>query len=224
MQIRHIKKQLLTFYLGVAAAAAAQANGIWIESAGGGLQVQYGEPAIRVLEQSPAKLDAIALTRAGAARGGALLTWRKEGGTTALTRREGGPAMPDAFVEARTPAAGDAPARHFYARHAAWPLRSADPATTLDIVPTAEPNRFAIHYKGVPLTQGTLKVIAPSLWLQVHDIDERGRVRIATPWSGLYVLDVELREAATIHRATLSFTVADGPAFVDPMPAQYRLE
>lgn len=210
--------------MATATATAAQAHGMWIESAGGGLQVQYGEPAIRVLEQSPAKLEAIALTRAEPARGGGALTWRRDGITTALTRRDGGAAAPDAFVEARVAAAGHGPARHFYARHAAWPLRSADPSTTLDIVPTAEPNRFAIHYKGAPLTKGALKVVAPSLWLQVHDIDERGRVRIATPWSGLYVLDVELHEAAVVHRATLSFTVADGPAFVDPQPAQYRVE
>lgn len=218
-----MKKRLLALAAGLLAGAAAQAHVLWLEPGpGGALRLHYGEPEIRVLEPSPGKLDAIAPTRAEAARDGASLVWQRQTDAIALSARTG--AAADAFVEAQLGAAVGDKARRYYARHATWPLRSADPETALDIVPTTEPNRFAVHYRGAPLTRGTLKVIAPSLWLQVHDIDERGLVRIATPWRGLYVLDVELREADAIHRATLSFNRPEGAAFDKPLPAQYRAE
>ena len=104
---------------------------------------------------------------------------------------------------------------------------------TLDIVPTSEPYTFAVHFNGAPLKRGTLKVIAPSLWLQVHDIDEQGLVRIHAPWRGQYVLDVDTREQRSgevagqrydsmVHRATLSFSTPEGAVFENPRPAQYR--
>lgn len=223
MEIGRMKKRLLALTAGLLAGASAQAHVLWIEpGASGALRLHYGEPEVRVLEPSPGKLDAIEPVRAEAARGGSPLVWQRRADAIALSAGAG--AVGDAFVEARLGAAGDGTPRHYYARHAAWPLRSAAPATALDIVPTAEPGRFAVHYRGAPLTRATLKVIAPSLWLQVHDIDERGLVRIATPWRGLYVLEVELREADAVHRATLSFNRLDGAAFDDPIPAQYRAE
>lgn len=209
------------------AALPAAAHNLWLEPAGdGALHLRYGEPEIRVLERSPGKLDALEPPRAQALvpGSGALLWRRAEDG---FVLRGPGPGE-DTVVEAR---AAGMPSR-YYARHAAWPLKAARPVMALDIVPTAEAGTFAVFFKGAPLTRGTLKVIAPSLWLQVHDIDERGRVRIHTPWRGLYVLDVDTREAApdsaagpqqdaVPHRATLSFTTPEGPAFERPLPAQF---
>jgi len=108
-----------------------------------------------------------------------------------------------------------------------------EPEIRFDIVPTSEPYTFAVHFNGAPLKRGTLKVIAPSLWLQVHDIDEQGLVRIHAPWRGQYVLDVDTREQRSgevagqrydsmVHRATLSFSTPEGAVFENPRPAQYR--
>jgi hypothetical protein len=223
------------------AAPLAAAHSLWIESAGADeLQAVYGEPEIRLIERSPGKLDSLALTRAQ--RGGAPvnppLIWRQQGAGFALP---GGKAATGAVVEARSTTArrsasspGGAHAL-YYARRAAWPLAPTAPAMTLDIVPTSDPNTFAVHFNGAPLKHGTMKVIAPSLWLQVHDIDEGGLVRIRTPWRGQYVLDVDTREQrageiegqrydTVVHRATLSFTTPEGPLFENPHPAQYRAD
>ncbi len=235
-------KSSLLALLAALVAPPTSAHNLWIEPTGDrGLRVLYGEPEIRLTERSPGKLDGVALTRAQRAGGAESrpLDWRRRGDGFML---EGGKDGDGALVEAHSVGArpgtgrtGDPPARHFYARHAAWPLSSTPPAMALDIVPTAQANTFAVQFNGAPLTHGTLKVIAPSLWLQVHDIDEQGRVRIHTPWRGAYVLDVETRErrageaggqdgGGAVHRATLTFTVPDGPPFEDPRPAQYRAD
>lgn len=224
-------KQILAF-AAVLATLPAAAHNLWIEPATeGGLRAFYGEPEIRVSEQSPGKLDKLSVLRVdtGATKG-AKQPWLKAADAFVLPALNAGA---DAVLEAQASTVG-AGATHaqYYARHAAWPMKAAQPAMSLDIVPTADPDLFAVFFKGAPLARGTLKVIAPSLWLQVHDIDERGLVRIHTPWRGLYVLDVEMREsrageiagqryATVLHRATLSFTKPDGPAFDRPRPAQY---
>ena len=205
----------------------AAAHNLWIEPAEeGGLRARYGEPEIRMLERSPGKLDTLVPLRAEApARRPAALDWRKAADAYLLHDTD---ALTDALVEAR----GSAGRSRYYARHAAWPLKAAQPAMALDIVPTGQADTFAVFFQGAPLTRGTLKVIAPSLWLQVHDIDGHGRVRIHTPWRGLYVLDVDVRDQpageaagprpdAVTHRMTLSFTKPEGVVFDRPLPAQF---
>lgn len=234
-------KSSLLALLGALVSPPPLAHNLWIEPTGDrGLQVLYGEPEIRLTERSPGKLDGVALTRAQRTRGAESqpLDWRRQGDGFAL---HGGKDGDGALVEAHSVVAGpgngqpgDTQARRYYARRAAWPLSPTPPAMVLDIVPTAQVNTFAVQFNGAPLTHGTLKVIAPSLWLQVHDIDEQGRVRIHTPWRGAYVLDVQTRQRAgeaggrqddgVVHRATLTFTVPDGPPFEGPRPAQYRAD
>lgn len=221
------------------AAPLAVAHNLWIEpTEGGSVQALYGEPEIRLVERSPGKLDDLLITRVEHAKSpdSQPLTWRRDSGSFVLpgAKRDAG-----TLVEARSAAvrrnaaSGVGTHARYYARRAAWPLASSTPAMTLDIVPTAEPNTFAVHFNGAPLTNGTLKVIAPNLWLQVHDIDERGLVRIHTPWRGQYVLDVEKQEQRpgelggqryddVVHRATLTFTTPNGLSFEKPLPAQYR--
>ncbi len=235
-------KPSLLALLGALASPPTLAHNLWIEPAGDrGLQVLYGEPEIRLTERSPGKLDGVALTRARRAGGAESqpLDWRRRGdGFVLHGAKDGDGALVEAHSVVARPGTGQpggTQARRYYARHAAWPLSSTPPAMALDIVPTAQANTFAVLFNGAPLTHGTLKVIAPSLWLQVHDIDEQGRVRIHTPWRGTYVLDVETRERrageaggrqddGVVHRATLTFTVPDGPPFEDPRPAQYRAD
>lgn len=234
-------KSSVVALLCVLAAPLAAAHNLWIEPGGAGeLQAVYGEPEIRLTERSPGKLDGLVLTRAQ--RGGVSqpqpLSWRQHSTGFAL---QGSKADTSAVVEVRSTKARSSASNPggtqalYYARRAAWPLAPTAPAMTLDIVPTSEPNTFAVHFNGAPLKHGTMKVIAPSLWLQVHDIDEHGLVRIRTPWSGQYVLDVDTREQRSgetsgqrydtvVHRATLSFTTPEGPLFASPHPAQYRAD
>jgi hypothetical protein len=218
----------------------ARAHSVWIEADARGAVLLYGEPELALKERSPGKLDGLEVTRAEAlgAQGSKPLAARREptgvrldagsdGATllaTAQASREDPPAM------AGHAAAEAAPAHLYYARHMAWPIRAtvAAPALTLDIVPVpGQANTFTVFFKGEPLREGTLKVMAPSLWIQVHDIDAAGRVRIQTPWRGRYVLDVEHPEPGrppgregALHRASLSFVQSAGIVFRQPLPPQ----
>lgn len=217
------------------AAPVAMAHSLWIEPDGAGApRALYGEPEIRLQECSPGKLDGLVFTAS-------------KQGTTAWSKSATGFALPDAktdaesWIEARatavlagTSTSGGTQAL-YHARRMVWPLKATPSAMALDIVPAAQANTFAVTFNGTPLKSGTLKVIAPSLWLQVHDIDERGLVRIHTPWRGLYVLEVDhpeqrpgelngVRYDTVAHRATLSFTKPDGLVFDNPLPAQYKVD
>lgn len=77
-------------------------------------------------------------------------------------------------------------------------------------------NAFAVYFKKIPLPKAKIMVYAPNLWMQEHHSDENGKVKITTPWPGLYVPEVIHTEkqpgefqgkkfSAVRHRATLSF-------------------
>lgn len=218
----------------------AGAHSVWIEADARGAVLLYGEPELALKERSPGKLDGIEVTHAEArvAQGSKPLAARREpagvrleagsGGATLLATAQASPAGMQAM--AGHPPTEAAPAHLYYARHMAWPIRAneAAPALTLDIVPVpGQANTFTVFFKGEPLREGTLKVMAPSLWIQVHDIDAAGRVRIQTPWRGRYVLDVEHAEPkgpqggeGPTHRASLSFVQTTGIVFRQPQPPQ----
>lgn len=218
----------------------AHAHSVWIEADTHAAVLLYGEPELALKEHSPGKLDGIEVTRAEAlgTHGSKPLAARREPtgvrleagspGATLLATAQASRKDPQA-MPGHAPAEA-APARLYYARHMAWPIRAtaAAPALTLDIVPVpGQANTFTVFFKGEPLREGTLKVMAPSLWIQVHDIDAAGRVRIQTPWRGRYVLDVEHAEPrspqggeGTTHRASLSFVQTSGVVFRRPQPPQ----
>ncbi len=215
------------------------AHSVWIEVERGVARVNYGEPEVALVESSPGKLDTIELTEGfvpGQPDGltprpgpkGVLLGNVRTGDTVLARAQAKAPYMADD---------GKKPTRSlYYARRMAWPLQGAAAAALdLDIVPVpGERNTFRVYFKGEPLRAGTLKAMAPSLWVQIHDIDEQGRVRIQTPWRGRYVLDVEHEEAApgeqagqryiaTAHRASLSFVQPTGVVFAKPLPPQFKV-
>jgi hypothetical protein len=107
----------------------------------------------------------------------------------------------------------------FYARMEPLPTRSGSkPELVLDILPEAGArNVFTVYFRNAPLAKAKVMVYAPNLWMQEHRSDENGKVKIATPWPGLYVLEVIHMEKqpgefqgkkfeAVRHRATLTFT------------------
>ena len=106
----------------------------------------------------------------------------------------------------------------FYTRMEPLPTRSGSkPELVLDILPEAGArNAFTVYFRNAPLAKAKVMVYAPNLWMQEHRSDENGKVKIATPWPGLYVLEVIHMEKqpgefqgkkfeAVRHRATLSF-------------------
>lgn len=222
--------------------APAYAHSVWIEADAQGARLLYGEPEVALKERSPGKLDHIDVTRAEAlgSQGIKSLTPRREAtgvvleaGTAGSTLLATAQSKPQAMPGDPPGAAAEAPSWLYYARHMAWPIRAAltAPALTLDIVPMpGQANTFTVFFKGEPLREGTLKVMAPSLWIQIHDIDTAGRVHIRTPWRGRYVLDVEHAEpksaeghAGPTHRASLSFVQPTGIVFRQPLPPQFKV-
>ncbi|KAF1042261.1 hypothetical protein [Xylophilus sp.] len=93
------------------------------------------------------------------------------------------------------------------------------PANDLELVPTeAGGNTFRLFFKGRPVAASQVNVATSEGWRRVLRPDADGAVTLATPFSGLYVLEVTARVngAATIdgkqyedvrHVATLSFDV-----------------
>jgi hypothetical protein len=60
----------------------------------------------------------------------------------------------------------------------------------LDIKQGNTANTFILLYRGQPLKNAKLEVIAPNTWMQEHHTDAQGAVEINTPWRGQYVVHV----------------------------------
>ena len=84
----------------------------------------------------------------------------------------------------------------FYARAAvANKPAPAKPALLLDILPTGtDANELRVVFKEQPLPNAKVIVAAPNLWMQELKTDEKGVVKISTPFPGRYVVEVIHKE------------------------------
>lgn len=94
---------------------------------------------------------------------------------------------------------------------------AAKPVHALDILPVAgSENEFQVFFNGVPLVAEKLMVYAPNTWMQEFKTDGSGKVKLATPWGGQYVIEVIHTDKApgsfegkayenVRHRATYTF-------------------
>lgn len=224
------------FLRSVAAAAtllthlpAAQPHYLWLESEGAGARLYFGE-VNEVRERSPGRLDEIAAPRVRTA-GGAPIAVQRRAGDFALDGRVGTDlvAFETGYEVKDWTASGIGVVKPmFYARHTAWPVRQAVPATPelrLDVQPVRGARDVVrILFDGQPLAAAKLVVHAPNGWDREHKADEQGRVTLALPWRGQYVLEAIHKEIAPgefegrkyeaqRHRATLAFVRRDG---IDP--------
>lgn len=219
-QKRKSRPSLLSLLSLLSLCTGATAHTLWLEpDAQGRPTARYGEPDVRQTESSPGVLDSLQPVPGQPAAG-----WRRladgllpDGATT--------------VVQARRQTSGQAQRlTQYQARFAGWPLQPVEQTGELDIVPTADGHTVQVLYRGSPLREGTLRVIAPSLWLQVHDLDADGKVRLHTPWSGLYVLDVTVGPdiaaadggLALRYRSSLSFVQPQGMTPTDVRAAQFK--
>lgn len=173
------------------ASGAVQAHYLWIESGDTGARLYYGEAEVLLKEKSPGKLDNIKGPHAFTVDAGGTKT------TAAITR------MPEYLA-----IAGKAPAvlateeslevrdlgkyglgtakSNYYARNG-QPASGIGAVLPLDVQAHGA-NAFTVLYRGQPLKDAKLEVIAPNTWMQEHTTDEHGVVHINTPWRGQYVL------------------------------------
>ena len=213
----------------------AQAHYIWIERGANTARLYFGEVA-EVREQSPGRMDDIRAPKAwalGAAvpgSGGADHALSVERTQHYFTLD--GSLTPQLIARETNYPVKDWSASGlgivkpmFYARHSAWPLKQAiAPATELplDIQPVlGSTDTFLVLFNGKPLANTKLAIYAPNDWQQDHKTDDAGRVRLALPWRGQYVLEAIHKELQagefegkpfdTIrHRATLTVVQARG--------------
>lgn len=215
------------------AAGAARAHYLWLETDESGARVFYGEAEADLREKSPGKLDGMNVPRvlavpvAGPAR--ALAVSRSAGhfaiagaapAATLLAMEE------SAEVRELSKYGLGMSKSNYYARHGQRRDPAADTALVLDVV-AGEANRLTVLYRGRPLKDAKVEVIAPNTWVQEHKADAQGNVLINTPWRGRYVVHVlhvdptpgvfdGKRYDTLRNHLTYSFRQAEG---ADPGPA-----
>jgi uncharacterized GH25 family protein len=188
-----------TAVLGMVAAlvttGTAQAHYLWIEQSNAGAQLFFGEVQEGIKEKSPGKLDNIKAPIASVqkARGQSFVpveAKRKENGF-AIAESKGVAAVnvveESLDVRDLTKHGLGHAKSNYYARSG----KAADENAMMALdVQQLAPNRFVVKYRGQPLVNAKLEVVAPNTWVQEHKADANGAVEINTPWRGQYLLHV----------------------------------
>jgi len=235
INISRLKSAALGLAVLCALPLVANAHYIWIERSAKDARIYFGEVA-EVREQSPGRLDDIkaprawALAAAGSDAGGAghELSAKRTRRYFALE----GVLTPQLVASEVNYPVNDWSAYGigivkpmYYARHSVWPLRkpmAAVPELKVDIQPVVgSQDTFLVLFNGKPLAKNKIVVYAPNDWEQEHKTDEAGRVKLALPWRGQYVLETIYKEPvsgefegkkfdAIRHRATLTVVQPGG--------------
>lgn len=184
-------KKLTIALAAMLACGAAQAHYLWIESGEGGAKLYFGEAEVLLKEKSPGKLDNIKGPQAFAVDGGskASAALTRAADHMAVSGKAATVLVAEESLEVRDLSKSNLGIAkpNYYARNG-QPANAAA-ALRLDIQAHG-PNAFAILYRGHPLKDAKLEVIAPNTWMQEHTTDAQGVVHINTPWRGQYVLHV----------------------------------
>lgn len=209
---------------------AAQAHHVWLEQDTRGARLYFGEFGDNLRESSPGALDKFTKPQARLidARGEAReLSATREAGGIAIAGRAG-PGEALVAQESGYPAfdrkEGDkVVGRGIWVPAARWINGfDAQPARlTLDVVPTGKPGEFAVSWKGQPLSDAKVEVVAESGWSRGVTADKDGRFTVALPWQGLYAVEVRHTDRSGAERdgqrydtasyvTTLSFRLEQG--------------
>jgi len=185
-------KKLAIAMAALLACGAAQAHYLWIESGEAGAQLYFGEAEALLKEHSPGKLDnikgpqAFAVDAAGKQTAAAITRATDH---IAISGKTAGHAVAEESLEVR-----DLQKHGLGIAKTNYYARSGQPASGTSVLPldvqAQGADSFTVLYRGQPLKNAKLEVIAPNTWMQEHTTDARGVVRINTPWRGQYVLHV----------------------------------
>lgn len=177
------------------ATGTARAHYLWLEADEAGAYVCYGEAEADLREKSPGNLDGMNAPRVFAVQGNGItaLSVNRTAEHFALT---GG--SPAATLLASEESAGirdlskyglGMAKSNYYARHGLPHGYEAEASLTLDVA-GRNPNQLTVLYRGRPVKDAKVEVIAPNTWVQEHKADALGNVTINTPWRGRYVVHV----------------------------------
>lgn len=229
-------KALLATVL-LAAAAGAQAHQIWIEQDAAGARLYLGEFADNLRESSPGMLDKFVQPTASliTAKGEQPAALSKQANGFAIAAR----AIPGESLIAQELAypswerkQGDKIERHVWVPAARWvgDFAARAPQLTLDLVPTGQPGQFQVFYKGQPLPEAKVEVVAASGWSREVQADKSGVLSVGLPWKSAYALEAKHTDKGGVERAgqkfdvgvyvtTLSFSLPQGLESPPPPPA-----
>jgi hypothetical protein len=217
-----MRRFVIAGVLTAATPAPAAAHMVWLErDQSGPARAYFGEPGAGVREKAGGALDRIATPLAFHLERAKALAVRRLDDHIAVPGaglgdlrlvEEGMPPREDRRAGGRTRTV-------FYAKAGRSETAA---ALDLELTPAApESDEFVLLFRGAPLPRSALTVVAPPRWEKTLRTDDAGRVRLALPWAGRYVVEtahVEEKpggagEAAydrTRHVATLSFVVSSG--------------
>jgi Domain of unknown function (DUF4198) len=219
--------------------AAAQAHHLWLEQAGQGLQISFGEFGENLREASPGNLDKLeprAKAQSATATVGAGATERPL--TVAKTANgftvSGKIESSDSIVaeDVRYPVfvrtKDGTTTRSIYLPAARLvPDRTArTPLLDLDIVP-AGGDAFKVTYKGQPLPKAKVEVITNAGWGRELHTDDKGEFSVGLPWRGPYVFEVQHADKTPGKRGEEAYDVVNyvtsltfgQPDGLEPLPA-----
>jgi hypothetical protein len=202
------------------ASGPAQAHYVWLEREGNAARAYFGEFGEDLREKSGGVLDRIAAPRAFADPAVSLPIERRADHLEIAAAPAGDLRLVEAGMAPRDDRrAGGKTKTVFYAREG----RSENRAhLDLELVPvTPHGNVFTLLLRGAPVAKTEVKVFGPPRWEKAFRTDDQGRVTIATPWRGRYVVEVvhlEERPGGVgadahdrlRHVATLSFVADQG--------------
>ncbi len=177
------------------ASSAAQAHYLWLESGNTDVLLYYGEVDAQLKEKSPGKLDRIGKVQAFVLNGSDAKVVEVNRKPTHLTVVSGKAktvlAMEEsvAVVDLTKHKLGMAKS-NYYARLGQALTIGATSPLALDIAQGSKANTFIVLYRGQALKNAKLEVIAPNTWMQEHQTDGQGNVKINAPWRGQYVIHV----------------------------------
>jgi hypothetical protein len=196
------------------AGSLAQAHFVWLErDAAGPARGYFGEWNNDLMEKTGGALDRIATPRAFQRDAGqSLPITRAADHMDVAVSAAGDVRLTDSVINAQR-----GTNTSYYAK--AGRSETAG-VMAMEIVPTSSNgNTLQVLWHGAPLKKQEVEVYGPPKWQKTFTTDDTGQVTITTPWKGRYVLEAIHSEEATEagkpaprHIATLSFTVARGPA------------
>lgn len=225
----HLKKIASAACGMLVTASVAHAHYLWIEADEAGGQIYFGEAQELLKEKSPGKLDNIKAPKAFVQAAAdepfktVEVSRRSQFFTISASKNAAAIAVVEESLEVKdlTKHSLGFAKSNYYARYGKAPdLKAEKSMMPIDLQQRA-PNVFAVSYRGQPLANAKLEVIAPNTWVQEHKTDAQGTVEINTPWRGQYVvhlLHVEKmpgeyagkRYDALRNHFTYTFTKADG--------------
>lgn len=229
----NLRTTLLSLSL-LALSGSALSHAVWLERDAKGVQLYYGEYDEAKREASPGRLDdigtpAVYVNNAASAGEKGSNGWQYSAARGTEVRAE---ALESPVRDWRKQGIGIVKPV-FYARLADGPAAQT-PRAPLDLVPTGKAGEFRLFLNNAPLAGIKVVVVAPNGWLREIKSDAEGRIEVAMPWRGVYVLEAthvlpETGEYKGVAyegrrmRSTLSYRQAKGPATFAPTDTGYMM-